>query len=34
MCIMTALYEAFVDGTKEVIEAMNEELAVQATSLH
>ena len=31
---MTALYEVtFVDGTKEVIEAMNEELAIQeATS--
>lgn len=27
---MTALYEVtFVDGTKEVIEAMNEELAIQ-----
>ena len=33
---MTALYEVtFVDGTKDVIEAINEELAVQeATSFY
>lgn len=33
---MTALFEVtFVDGTKEVIEAMNEELAIQeATSFY
>lgn len=33
---MTALYEVtFVDGTKDVVEAMNEELAIQeATSFY